>query len=94
MTTASSSAHCAAQATCAPAADAEEVPLGWADRAGPRRYPLADYIRGRLAGHFDLLIAEEVQDFGARGSAQGLAASTLAAACGRTLTLTGTRFGG
>ena len=69
-------------------------PLWQADRSGPRRYPLADYIQRRLRGHFDLLIADEVQDFKARGSAQGLAVGALAEACGRTLTLTGTLFGG
>jgi hypothetical protein len=69
-------------------------PLWQADRRGPRRFPLADYIRRRLPGHFDLLIADEVQDFKARGSAQGLAVGALAEACGRTLTLTGTLFGG
>ncbi len=69
-------------------------PLWQADRTGPRRYPLADYIQRRLRGHFDLLIADEVQDFKARGSAQGLAVGALAEACGRTLTLTGTLFGG
>ena len=69
-------------------------PLWQADRTGPRRFPLADYIRRRLPGHFELLIADEVQDFKARGSAQGLAVGALAETCGRTLTLTGTLFGG
>ena len=69
-------------------------PLWSADRAGPRRYPLADYIRRRLPGYFDLLIGDEIHEFKARGSAQGLAAGALAEACGRTLTLTGTIFGG
>lgn len=68
--------------------------LWQADRTGPRRFPLADYVRRRLPGHFELLIADEVQDFKARGSAQGLALGSLAEACGRTLTLTGTLFGG
>jgi len=69
-------------------------PLWQADRAGPRRYPLADYIRRRLPGHFELLIADEVQEFKARGSAQGLAVGALAEACPKVLTLTGTLFGG
>lgn len=69
-------------------------PLWQADRRGPRRYPLADYIRRRMPGYFDLLVLDEVQEFKARGSAQGLAAGTLAAACGTTLALTGTVFGG
>lgn len=69
-------------------------PLWQADRRGPRRVPLADYLRRRLPGHFDLLVADEVHEYKARGSAQGLAAASLAAACPRTLTLTGTVFGG
>ncbi len=63
-------------------------------RGGPRKYPLADYIRRRLPGFFDLLIADEVHEFKGRGSAQGLAAGALADACGKTLTLTGTLMGG
>lgn len=69
-------------------------PLWQADRRGPRRYPLADYIVRRMPHTFDLLIADEAHELKARGSAQGLAAGALAAACGRTLTLTGTVFGG
>jgi len=69
-------------------------PLWQSDRTGPRRFPLADYIRRRMPGYFDLLITDEMHEYKARGSAQGLAAETLAAACGRTLTLTGTVFGG
>jgi len=69
-------------------------PLWQADRSGPRRYPLAEYISRRLAGHFELLVVDEQQEYKARGSAQGIAAGTLAEACGRTLTLTGTLAGG
>jgi hypothetical protein len=69
-------------------------PLWQADRNGPRRFPLSDYIKRRMSGHFDLLVVDEQQDYKARGSAQGLAAGTLAEACGRTLTLTGTLMGG
>ncbi|MCK9496934.1 MAG: DEAD/DEAH box helicase family protein, partial [Dehalococcoidia bacterium] len=69
-------------------------PLWQADHRGPRRYPLADYISRRLPGHFDLLVVDEQQEYKARGSAQGIAAGTLAEACGRTLTLTGTLAGG
>ena len=68
--------------------------LWQADRTGPRRFPLADYARRRLAGYFDLLVTDEVHEYKARGSAQGLAAAGLAEACGKTLTLTGTVFGG
>jgi superfamily II DNA or RNA helicase len=68
--------------------------LWQADRTGPRRFPLADYILRRMRGYFDLLVLDEVHEYKARGSAQGLAAGELAEACGRTLALTGTVFGG
>ena len=69
-------------------------PLWQADRSGPRRVPLADYVARRMPGAFDLLIIDEAHEYKARGSAQGIAAGTLAEACGRTLTLTGTLMGG
>lgn len=69
-------------------------PLWQADRGGPRRFPLADHIHRRMSGYFDLLVCDEVHEYKARGSAQGLAAGTLAEACAKTLTLTGTIFGG
>ncbi|MQA00992.1 MAG: hypothetical protein GEU80_17035 [Dehalococcoidia bacterium] len=68
--------------------------LWQADRSGPVRVPLADYINRRMARAFDLLITDESHEYKARGSAQGIAAATLAEACGRTLTLTGTLAGG
>ena len=68
--------------------------LWQADVAGPRRFPLADYVKHRMRGFFDLLIADEVHEFKGRGSAQGIAAGILADACGRSLTLTGTLLGG
>lgn len=69
-------------------------PLWQADRSGPRRYPLADYVLRRMPGYFELLVADEAHELKARGSAQGLAAGALAGACPKTLTLTGTIFGG
>ena len=68
--------------------------LWQADNSGPRRYPLADYIKHRMAGFFDLLIGDEMHEFKSRGSAQGIAAGILADVCGRTLSLTGTLMGG
>ena len=68
--------------------------LWQADRAGPRRYPLADYVKQRLPDFFDLLIADEVHEYKGRGSAQGIAAGILADACGTSLALTGTLAGG
>jgi hypothetical protein len=69
-------------------------PLWQADSRGPRRYPLADYIARRMPGYFDLLLIDEQHEYKARGSAQGLAAGTLAEACKAVLTLTGTLMGG
>ena len=68
--------------------------LWQADNSGPRRYPLADYVKHRMAGFFDLLIGDEVHEFKSRGSAQGIAAGILADVCGRTLSLSGTLMGG
>ena len=68
--------------------------LWQADGAGPRRYPLADYVKHRMRGFFDLLIGDEVHEFKGRGSAQGIAAGVLAEVCGKSLSLTGTLLGG
>ena len=65
-----------------------------ADRTGPRRVPLADYVLRRMRGHFDLLIGDEIHELKARGSGQGLAGAALAEACAKTLVLTGTLLGG
>ena len=69
-------------------------PLWQADNTGPRRYPLADYVKHRMRGFFDLFVGDEVHEFKARGSAQGIAAGVLAESCGRSLTLSGTLMGG
>ena len=68
--------------------------LWQADNSGPRRYPLADYVKHRMRGFFDLLVGDEVHEYKGRGSAQGIAAGVLADACGKSLTLTGTLTGG
>ena len=68
--------------------------LWTADHEGRHRFPLADYIKLRMRGFFQLLIADEVHEFKGRGSAQGIAAGVLADVCGRSLTLTGTLMGG
>ena len=70
------------------------APLWQADRSGPARYPLADYIKHRMKGFFDLLIGDEVHEFKGRGSAQGIAAGILADVCGKSLSLSGTLMGG
>ena len=69
-------------------------PLWQADNSGPKRYPLADYVKNHMKGFFDLLIGDEVHEFKSRGSAQGIAAGILADACGKSLSLTGTLLGG
>ena len=58
------------------------------------RYALADYIKKRMKGFFDLLICDEVHEYKGRGTAQGIAAGNLAETCGTVLTLTGTLTGG
>ena len=70
------------------------APLWQADRSGPKRYPLADYVKHHMRGFFDLLIGDECHEFKGRGSAQGIAAGILADVCGRSLSLTGTLLGG
>ena len=69
-------------------------PLWQADNSGPKRYPLADYIKHRMKGFFDLLIGDEIHEYKGRGSAQGIAAGILAEACGKSLSLSGTLMGG
>ena len=43
--------------------------LWQADGTGPRRYPLADYIKKRMKGFFDLLIGDEVHECAPRDAA-------------------------
>ena len=69
-------------------------PLWQADKSGPARYPLADYIKHRMKGFFDLLVGDEIHEYKGRGSAQGIAAGVLADACGKSLSLSGTLMGG
>ncbi len=68
--------------------------LWQADPTGPKRFPLADYVKLRMPGFFDLLIADEVHEYKGRGSAQGIAAGVLADVCGKSLSLSGTLMGG
>ena len=69
-------------------------PLWHADSSGPKRYPLADYVKHRMKGFFDLLVTDEVHEYKGRGSAQGIAAGVLADVCGKSLSLSGTLMGG
>ncbi len=68
--------------------------LWQADPSGPKRYPLADYVKHHLRGFFDLLVGDECHEYKGRGSAQGIAAGVLADACGKSLSLSGTLMGG
>ena len=69
-------------------------PLWQADKSGPKRYPLSDYVKHRMKGFFDLLVGDEVHEYKGRGSAQGIAAGVLADVCGKSLSLSGTLMGG
>ncbi|ADR37702.1 helicase domain protein (plasmid) [Oceanithermus profundus DSM 14977] len=61
---------------------------------GSVKYPLAEYVKRRMRGFFDLLILDEAHEYKAADSAQGVAAGMLAEAIPRSLILTGTLFGG
>lgn len=69
-------------------------PLWQADRTGPRRIPLADYLLRRMRNEYDLAVIDECHELKGRGTAQGFAGASLAEACPRTLVLTGTLLGG
>ena len=60
----------------------------------PRRVPLGAYIAKHRRDAFDVLVLDEVQDYKADGSAQGIIAGQLAAAIPQVLALTGTLYGG
>lgn len=58
------------------------------------RYEPALYIKRRLKGYFDYLVADEVHEERGASSAQGNALGALAAACAKAIALTGTLSGG
>ncbi len=60
----------------------------------PVRYPIAEYIRRRYPGRFQLAIVDEVHEMKGQSTDRGYAFATLVSACPRTLCLTGTLFGG
>ena len=70
------------------------APLTAPKPTGPRRYPLAEYVKRRMRGFFDLLILDEAHEYKGASSAQGNAAGMLAEAIPKVLVLTGTLFGG
>ena len=44
-------------------------PLWQADNSGPRRYPLADYVKHRMRGFFDLFVGDECHECAPRHAA-------------------------
>ena len=61
---------------------------------GSARWPLAEYIKSHMRGFFDLFVGDEIHQYKAGTSAQGLAAGVLSSATKRSITLTGTFMGG
>jgi len=69
-------------------------PLWQADRKGPRRFPVATYLKNKYPRHFDLLISDECHEFKGAATAQGIALDHLGKAARKILALTGTLLGG
>ena len=69
-------------------------PFWEADPRGPRRFPLATYLKNRYPGHFDLLISDECHEYKGAATAQGIALDHLGKAARQILALTGTLLGG
>jgi hypothetical protein len=69
-------------------------PLWEADARGPRRFPLATYLKNKYPGHFDLLISDECHEYKGAATAQGIALDHLGKAARQILALTGTLLGG
>ena len=72
------------------------APLWQAHSEGRRKHRigLAEYIHKKMRHFFDLFIADEVHEYKAKNSAQGISAAALASVCKRSLVLTGTLMGG
>src|SRR5215467_2409803 len=69
-------------------------PLWEADQRGPRRFPLATYLKNKYPGYFDLLISDECHEYKGASTAQGVALDHLGKASRKILALTGTLLGG
>ena len=69
-------------------------PLWEADARGPRRFPLATYLKNKYPGYFDLLISDECHEYKGAATAQGIALDHLGKAARQILALTGTLLGG
>ena len=61
---------------------------------GFRRWPVADYVRRHMQGVFGVVIADEVHEFKAKDSIQGMALASLVASSRYFLGGTGTIYGG
>ena len=61
---------------------------------GPRRFPLATYLKNKYPGYFDLLISDECHEYKGAATAQGIALDHLGKAARQILALTGTLLGG
>lgn len=66
----------------------------WQETREFDRYSSALFIKKKLDGFFDYLVIDEVHDLKGADTAQGEALGFLSAACGKTITLTGTLVGG
>ena len=69
-------------------------PLWEADATGPRRFPLATYLKNKHPRYFDLLISDECHEYKGAATAQGIALDHLGKAARKILALTGTLLGG
>src|SRR5713226_3089271 len=69
-------------------------PLWEADPRGPRRFPLATYLKNKYPGYFDLLISDECHEYKGAATAQGIALDHLGKVARKILALTGTLLGG
>jgi hypothetical protein len=66
----------------------------WTMTAEINRFEPARFIHKKLKGFFDYLVLDEVHEEKSADTAQGHAAGSLAAACGKVIALTGTLIGG
>jgi SNF2 family DNA or RNA helicase len=71
-----------------------QEPLWEADGKGPRRYPLATYLKNKHPRCFDVLVSDECHEFKGAATAQGIALDHLGKAAKKVLALTGTLLGG
>lgn len=61
---------------------------------GMRRWSIAEYVKDKANGRFQILVGDEAHEYKAKSSDRGVAFHQLVEASRYTLTLTGTYFGG